>query len=151
MKNKTSIKFCFIFLFLLTSLGIYFGFKLPISLFPNATRPSVLISFSHVDISSNYFYREYGKEIESKVYSIDNKEVKVKNLKIHAGTQSTNFLITFDWGNDEKQVKLVTDRAVQNVLPKLPLKIRDSYKISSFYPNGAPGSVIISFFVLTGY
>ena len=61
--------------------GIIAGFQLPVSLFPNSSKPTVGVNLSYGEMSSSEFLNTYGRQLESRLEGISDKDATVDLLK----------------------------------------------------------------------
>ncbi len=132
---------CFI---LLADLGIYAGLNLPISLYPNSTRPVIQAGMDYGGLRAREFLESYGQGIESNLKSIQSKSLEVDKVTAEYSATTANYKIEFEWGTDPKDAL----REIQTILnaqsSNWPKEIRDSLWINYWSQNS--GFVAISFF-----
>ncbi len=89
--------------------------SLPVSMFPNSTKPTVKLTVTH-DFDTIAFKEEIGKELEGSLMSLAGVERVEATYKFN----STTYFAVFDWGKDP-------DRAINDVSA-----------VASFYQNRLP-------------
>src|SRR5690606_13193073 len=77
--------------------GIWCGLQLPISLYPQTSRPVVRMSIYYAGFSSEEFIRKYGATIEYQLENIKNTGLALEDVKANYGSTSVNYTITYDW------------------------------------------------------
>lgn len=145
MKNLYSSPFrVYLCLFALALGGIWAGTKLPISLYPNSSKPTIWANVSYGSMNSSEFLEKYGRRIEGTIEGISTGSLEVENLVSNYGTSGASYTIDFGWGADPKDAL----REVQNLLNGLsgswPREARDSLRVNFW--SKSSGFIAISFF-----
>ncbi|MBF0316296.1 MAG: efflux RND transporter permease subunit [Oligoflexia bacterium] len=129
---------------IVAALGIYAGLNLPISLYPNTSKPYVYAGVPYGHLTDKEFFKEYGQRIESELKAITIGQLKVENIQADYDQKEVNYSIDFKWGGDPEQAQ----REVRNVFNSLsgnwPKEIRDGQWVNSGHRNS--GFLAISFF-----
>ncbi len=87
----------FILVSLVALLGLWCSYKLPISLYPQTSKPVVQLGLSYGGFSSQEFIRKYGANIEYQLENIKNTGLKLDFVKADYGTTGVTYLVTYDW------------------------------------------------------
>ncbi len=95
--SPTRVYLCF---FLLGIVGILCYQTLPLSLFPNSTRPEIGTGMPYGDLTRDGFLTTYGKEIESKLQAIQTKGCTTDRVEATYSHKSVHYSIRFAWGDD---------------------------------------------------
>ncbi len=145
MKGLYSSPFrVYLCLFALAITGIWAGTQLPISLYPNSSKPTIWASVSYGSMSSEEFLQKYGTRIEGAIEGISTGSLEVEDLVSNYGTSSVNYNVDFGWGADPKEAL----REVQNLLNaqsgSWPREARDSLRVNFW--SKSSGFIAISFF-----
>ncbi|MBK22747.1 MAG: hypothetical protein CME70_01975 [Halobacteriovorax sp.] len=145
MKGLYSSPFrVYLCLFALAITGIWAGTQLPISLYPNSSKPTIWASVSYGSMSSDEFLQKYGTRIEGAIEGISTGSLEVEDLVSNYGTSSVSYNIDFGWGADPKEAL----REVQNLLNaqsgSWPREARDSLRVNFW--SKSSGFIAISFF-----
>jgi len=82
-------------------MGISLFFKLPIALYPQASKPEVYFGIPISGTSGEEFYENFGKDIEASAKAI--KHVTKVEGKYQSG--HIRYTATFDWGVDSETAK----------------------------------------------
>ncbi len=130
--------------FLLAVLGIAAGFNLPISLYPNSTRPTVHTGISYGGLQAREFLESYGMAIESNLKAIQTKNLTVEKVKAEYNSSGAQFQVDFAWGTDPKEALREVQAIMNGQSSNWPKEIRDSLWVN-FWSNNS-GFVAISFF-----
>ncbi len=129
---------------LLALLGIVAGFDLPISLYPNSTRPTVQAGISYGALQAREFLETYGMAIESNLKSLQTKTLKVEQVKAEYSATSADYKVDFAWGADPKEAMREVQAIMNAQSSKWPKEIRDSLWVNFW--SKTSGFVAISFF-----
>lgn len=128
----------------LAFLGIYCAFQLPMSLFPQSSRPKVYMSMSYGGYSAGEFIKKYGSNIEYELQNIKNSGLAIDKVE---GTYSANrveYTVAYDWnvpfGKALQEVQNVA-AGFKGVLPK-----ESADSISVYQWNENAGFLAVSFF-----
>ncbi len=140
-KNPFRVYLCFT---LLAFLGVYSAMDLPISLYPNTTKPTISTGISFGGLTAKEFLENYGLGIESALKNIQNQELKSEKVKAEYSSSSVNYTIDFGWGIDPKEALREVQSVMNSKSAQWPKEIRDSLWVN-FWSNSS-GFVAISFF-----
>jgi hydrophobic/amphiphilic exporter-1 (mainly G- bacteria), HAE1 family len=128
----------------LAVIGIVAGTKLPISLYPNSSKPTIYVSTNYGHLNREEFIQNYGNKIEPRLQAVSSDKFPIKKINTTYRKSSVNFQIEFDWGTDPVESK----REVQNVMNGLssawPREIKDSVGVG--YWSKSSGFIAISFY-----
>jgi HAE1 family hydrophobic/amphiphilic exporter-1 len=124
--------------------GILAGLNLPISLFPNSTKPVVAISSDYGSLTAEEFLETYGTKLEADFQAISETAVKVEKVKANYNNGGVQYSVQFNWGNDPTAAKKAVDAVVSSWLPRLPEEIQDS--IGTWINNENSGFYAASFY-----
>jgi HAE1 family hydrophobic/amphiphilic exporter-1 len=141
LKNPKRIIFIFSFIAIA---GIMSGLNLPISLFPQTSKPIVRLNVNYAGLSAEDFIRKYGANFESQLEGIKNTGLKISYVKGEYQHTGALYTIEFDWNTSyEKSLK-----EVQNVVASfkgiLPKESADSIGVWQWSSNA--GFLALSFY-----
>ncbi len=133
----------YVILIALSIIGIWSGFSLPISLYPNSSKPSVNACIGY-DMSADSFYRTFGSSLESQLQNINTPETKVERMTANYEANRVCFKTEFTWGSSDR----LSLREIKNVVfaasGSMPYTSRQRL---SFHSNGDnKGFLALSFF-----
>jgi HAE1 family hydrophobic/amphiphilic exporter-1 len=103
------------FTFFLVFIGISNIVTLPVSMFPNSTKPTVKINIAH-DLDTLAFKDEIGKDLESSLMSLSG----IERVEAVYKSNAVSYFAVFDWGKDPD------------------LAINDTSAVASFYQTRLP-------------
>jgi len=125
-------------------IGIYSGTQLPISLFPNSSKPKLWVSFSYGELSSKQFVDSYGSELENAIGAIKTKTVEVEKVSSTYNAESVSYEVDVKWGVDGEEAKKEIEGQINSIAAKMPSEVRDSLHVG--YWRGKSGFIAISFY-----
>lgn len=124
--------------------GIFAGMSLPVSLFPNSTKPVVGVNISYGSQTAEEFLNMYGKQLESQLRAISTKDARVEMIEANYTPTTVNYDVKFKWGVEPN----IALREVQNVTnaftSRLPQESRDT--VGFWLNNKNTGFFALSFF-----
>jgi HAE1 family hydrophobic/amphiphilic exporter-1 len=134
----------YVFIGVLAAIGIWCGLKLPISLYPQTSKPVVSLYVGYGGYSSEEFIRKYGAQIEYQLENIKNTGLALESVKSNYSATSVDYTITYDWkvpfANALKEVQAVAASA-KGFLPR---ESGDDMGVSQWNENA--GFLAISFY-----
>ena len=129
---------------LLGLLGIYCGLNLPVSLYPNSSKPTIWSQVSYGSLTAQEFLDSYGKYIEYQLKSIESEGLTVEKLKSEYRSSSVYYQIEFGWGSDPKKAKSEVTNIMNAQSASWPKEIRDSMWVN--YWSNSSGFIALSFY-----
>lgn len=124
--------------------GVFAGGSLPISLFPNSTKPTVNLSIAYGSQTSEEFLNTFGRSLESQLRSIATKDAKVEKLEADYSPNSVNYNVEFHWGVDPNTALREVQNTANGMLARLPQESRDS--VNFWLRNRNSGFFAASFY-----
>jgi len=125
-------------------LGIFAGYQLPISLYPNSSKPTVYVSISYGNLTADEFRKQYGSVIESKIVAFSTEKLSVDNLYSTYRSGNVSYRIDFKWGDDPKEALIEVNNLMTSLSGSWPQEIRDNYGVG--VSEESSGFVAISYF-----
>ena len=129
---------------LLAVLGIYSGLNLPVSLYPNSSKPTIWCQVGFGSLNTTEFLDSYGKNIEYQLKTIESEGLKVEKLKADYSQTQVYYQVEFGWGSDPKKAKSEVTNILNALSAAWPKEIRESLWVN--YWSNSSGFVAISFF-----
>jgi HAE1 family hydrophobic/amphiphilic exporter-1 len=124
--------------------GILAGTQLPISLYPNSTKPTIWVNAGYGGANASDFLASYGSQVEAQLQAISTPDLKVEKVKANYQKTRVSYEVEFGWGAGPKTAL----REVQNVMNALSgtwnKEARDSLSVN-FWSNNS-GFIAISFY-----
>jgi hydrophobic/amphiphilic exporter-1 (mainly G- bacteria), HAE1 family len=128
----------------LALVGIYCGLKLPISLFPNSSKPSIAVGISYGNSTADEFVNTYGHHIEDRFRELSTGHLEVEKVEADYDTQKVVYHINFRWGADPKEALKEVKLLIAAVSSQFTQEVRDSIWV---WPQGDnQGFLAISFY-----
>lgn len=127
--------------------GIYAGAKLPISLFPNSSKPIVLVGLPYGNLTPTEFMHQHGNHLESQLRGISSDAAEVEKTRTFYNQGSLQFEIEFMWGSQARSAIREVETVVQSYAAQLPDEIRSRMWIEP--DTKASGFYIASFYSAT--
>ncbi len=140
---KTPLR-VYLVLGLLALWGVISGFSLPISLFPDSSKPTISITVPYGDLTSEEFSRRYGNAIETRLQGILIDGKIVENLTSQYRSQNVQFTAEFQWGTPGEKALRDTQTLMAALSGSWPEEIRLSYRVDQRNENG--GFLALSFY-----
>jgi HAE1 family hydrophobic/amphiphilic exporter-1 len=128
----------------LACVGIFAGAKLPISLFPNSSKPKIAVHIPFGALTSDEFLNLYGRNLESSLQSISTDETPIEKLEASYAQDRVNYTVQFGWGTNSELAKKEVEQVVNTVANRFPDEMRLG---TGVWPeNENSGFVAISFY-----
>lgn len=133
----------YLILALLSVIGVFSALKLPISLFPNSTKPEITACIAS-DLSPEAFLRNYGSMFEEQLRAINRGDLAVEKLTATYSPKDACFDISFKWGGDPQEAQREVGSTVNGLLGRLPEESRRQVNIWNSREDG--GFLALSFY-----
>ena len=140
-KSPTRV-YCF--LAFLAAIGIYLGTKLPVSLFPQSSKPHIYVSVRYGSMTMNEFQKEYGNTVETQLRTITGFGLKIDEVQATYEVSSVSYHVRFDWGSTPEIAKKEVERIVYTWAARLTEDVRDT--VSIWLDNENSGFYAASFY-----
>lgn len=124
--------------------GIFSGFQLPISLFPNSSQITIAANIPTGSLSSQQFFEAYGRDLEASLQGLKVDNIAVKELRAEYRNQSSNYRIVFEWGAEPEKAINEVKNLVNTNFASASEEIRRGISINSWNENR--GFFAVSFF-----
>lgn len=135
----------YLLLFVLAAAGIFAGFHLPVSLFPNSSKPFITVNMPYSGSSAPNWYRNYGMTLESKLQGIVANKLQIDHFRATYGKNSAHYEIEFAWGNNSEAALNEVNNVVTSFAAVLPDESRNNYRIEN-NGGGSNGFMVLSFY-----
>lgn len=116
----------YICLGLLALFGIYTAFTLPVSLFPNSSKPTISVEFQYGSLTPEEFLRTYGAEFEGHLQRIQINSKRPEKISADYGATWVMYSVEFPWGTAPVEATKEVTIARNSFAARLPREIRDS-------------------------
>ncbi len=133
----------YIILIGLSLLGIWSGLSLPISLYPNSSKPLVRACIGY-DMSADTLFRSFGKDLESQLQNINTSDVKVDRMTATYDANQVCYRTEFTWGSSDRLALHEVRTIVYAASGAMPYTSRQRTWVNSSSDN--EGFLALSFF-----
>lgn len=128
----------------LALIGLICGFNLPISLFPNSSKPNLGAWIGYGNSTAKEFLNTYGEDIEEKVKSINLNGLEVENVEANYYNDGLMLEVDFKWGSNPDNAKTELENTLRSAVSHISSDVRDSLQV---WPKGdAGGFIAVSFY-----
>lgn len=134
----------FVIMGIIALFGIFLGLKLPISLYPQTSRPVVQMNVNYGGQSAREFIRRFGANIEWQLENIKNSGLTIESVKSRYGQNSVSYTISYDWNTPFSQALKEVQTVAAGAKGMLPRESADSVSVWQWNENG--GFLAISFY-----
>lgn len=134
----------YLVLFVLALVGINSGLNLPISLYPNSSKPTIWASVNYGSLTAEEFLDNYGDRIEPQLQNISTNKLEVEKLVSDYSTSRASYQVEFKWGADPKESLKEVQSVMNSLSASWPKEIRNSLNVSFW--SKSSGFIAISFF-----
>ena len=124
--------------------GVYSGLKLPVSLFPNSSKPRIAVEMSYGDSTADEFLNTFGTQLEGQLRAISTDVLEVEKISSNYEPHGVEFQIYFKWGAPAKTALREVESVVNSFGGRLPKDVRDSVNIQTRRDNS--GFLAISYY-----
>lgn len=105
--------------------GLIAGSRLPVSLFPNSSKPSVRVSMSYGSSTPEEFLDAFGRTLETQLRAISTADAQVEKINSSYGSDRVDIDVNFKWGTPPETALKEVQLAVNSFSSRLPEEIRD--------------------------
>jgi len=134
----------YLFLGALALAGIYSGFRLPVSLFPNSSKPTIQVEIPYGNSTPEEFLNSYGRALEEQLRHINNEGVEVEKVEASYWRRNVDYDIEFKWGVSPTAAHKEVLYVVNSFAARLEQESRDN--LSVWLHNENSGFFAVSFF-----
>ncbi len=128
----------------LALLGILSGLRLPISLFPNSTKPKIILAFNYGSITADEFMQNYGNNFEEKLRGATFEGHEVEEVRATYNAKEVRYEVEYRWQTPPLDALREVERVSTSFSAQLPEEIRDS--MSMWTNNDNSGFFALSYF-----
>lgn len=129
---------------LVAAAGIFCGTQLPVSLFPNSSKPTVTADINYGSMTAQEFLDSYGRALEDQLHSLNEDDAPIERIKTFYEPNGATFEIQFKWGTSPSSAVKEVQQAMQAFSARMPTEIRDSVQVWSRSENS--GFLAVSFY-----
>ncbi len=137
----------YLLLGVLSLIGIFCGLSLPVSLFPNSSKPVVMVRIPLGDMTAKDFLNSYGTNLESSLSAINTQNVEVEKLDALYRKNDVTYKVYFPWETPANEALKEVENIVTRTTATLPEEIRRGSWVDNFSENN--GFFAASFYSTT--
>ena len=130
-------------LVVLSLIGIVSAVQLPISLFPNSSKPKISLCVG-TNLAPETFLRNYGETIENQLKAIRRGPMAVEKVSARYRPKRSCFETEFNWGGDPDEALREMRNVAANIRGFLPEESRD--QINVYGRGNSGGFLALSFY-----
>lgn len=130
---------------LLSGLGVWAGFGLPISLYPQTTQPTITVKVEYGSLSAHEFRKSYGSGLEGQLQNFRSEDLNVETVAAAYDQGSVQYNLDFRWGQDAQKAQDQIGTRMAAIASAWPEEIRDSVGVWQ-RQNSQGGFLAISFY-----
>lgn len=119
----------------LSLVGIFCGLSLPISLFPNSTKPVVMVRIPLGDMTARDYLNGYGMSLEYALSAISTEKVKTEEVEANYGRNQVSYKVSFPWETPPNEALKEVETIVNSNAAVLPDEMRRGARAFSYTEN----------------
>jgi len=109
--------------------GIYSGMKLPVSLFPNSSKPKIDIRFPYAGSTAEAFKSTYGNDFEDQFANLQTDTLEVEKIEATYKSHEVEYDVFFKWGASPTEALNEIQNKVAALASRLPDESRDGMRL----------------------
>jgi hydrophobic/amphiphilic exporter-1 (mainly G- bacteria), HAE1 family len=125
----------YLLLGVLSLIGIFCGLSLPISLFPNSSKPVIQAQIPYGDMTGRQFLDSYGRNLESSLNSLNTNLVKTEKLEARYNKSQVTYTISFPWDTPSNDAIKEVENLVNQVTASMPEEVRRGAGVYTWSEN----------------
>lgn len=133
----------YIILLAFSAVGIWSGLSLPVSLYPNSSKPLIGACIGY-DMSADSFFRTYGKDLENQLQNMNTPEIKVERMTATYEANQVCYKTEFTWGSNDRMAMRETRNVIFAASGAMPYTSRQRIWFNTSGEN--KGFLAVSFF-----
>lgn len=126
--------------------GVFAGVHLPVSLFPNSSKPLINVSVPYSGKSPDDFYRNYGVTLESEIQAISGGDIQIDHFSASYGKNAVLYQVEFAWGTNAQSAQTEVNNVVSAFASMLPDEARKNYRVNRGAKDSNGGFMVFSFY-----
>jgi HAE1 family hydrophobic/amphiphilic exporter-1 len=120
---------------LLGLVGLYCGFTLPVSLFPNSSKPVIQAYIPYGEMTAKGFLDAYGANLESNIAALDTNLVTTESIQATYKKNGVSYQIAFPWDTPANEALKEVQNLVSTVTSQLPEVVRRRSYVENWSEN----------------
>lgn len=106
--------------------GAVSGLHLPVSLFPNSSKPKISVSVSFGGLTPDEFIRSYGKQFENRLKGAAFDDHEVEKVTASYEKTSVYYTVEYKWGTPPESALREVQTVANSYGARFPTEIRDN-------------------------
>ena len=131
----------------LAFVGIICGFQLPISLFPNSSKPIIGADISYGNLTAAEFIAQHGNSLESQLLEINAGATETEKIRAFYEQRGARYEVEFKWGGTTQIALKEVEALIHAYSHQLTEEVRN--QISIYPQNSNTGFFSVSFYSST--
>jgi len=127
----------------LSLIGIWSAIQLPISLFPNSSKPAAWMCIG-IDLAPDAFLKTYGESIEEQIRNISRGPLQVERVESYYKPKEVCYDVDFRWGGSDDEASREIENLKVSVQGRVPPESR--LRIRGGMRNEGGGFLALSFY-----
>ncbi len=124
--------------------GIFFGLQIPVSLFPNSSKPIIIVSMPYGHLTANEFIHQHGNRLESQLRAISMDAAEVEKTRSFYDPESMWIEVEFKWRAEPRSALREVEMVAHSYSAQLPEEIRNQVWVGA--QTKGSGFFIASFY-----
>lgn len=124
--------------------GIISGWHLPISLFPDSSKPVIRVNFQYGGLTADEFMRNYGRSFEERLKAASFGSHETEKVTANYDSKNVKYSVEYKWGTPPRQALREVESVANTLAAQLPEDIRNSMGV--WIRNENSGFLAVSFF-----
>lgn len=124
--------------------GVVSGLSLPVSLFPNSTKPRVNVGFGYGSGTSDDFINTYGRTIEEQLRAVSGEGLEVERVLAEYHSGGASYDVHFRWGVSGQAALREIQARMTAFAARMPQEMRDGMSVWTRGDNS--GFLAVSFY-----
>ncbi|MBS1970708.1 MAG: efflux RND transporter permease subunit [Bdellovibrionales bacterium] len=125
----------YLLLGVLSLIGIFCGLSLPISLFPNSSKPVIQAQIPYGDMTARQFLDSYGRNLEYSLGALNTKLVKTEKIEANYNKGQVSYTIDFPWDTPPNDAIKEVQNLVNQVTASMPEEVRRGTNVFTWSEN----------------
>lgn len=105
----------------LITVGFVAAQRLPVTLFPNSSKPEFHINVGLVNLTYGDFYNQYGDVFRENLKKLEG----IDHITVEGRSSSLSYDLEFKWGVDAKKAEREIQMAVESFRPRVPQEMQN--------------------------
>ena len=115
--------------------GLYSGLTLPVSLFPNSSKPIISVRISYGSMTTEEFLNSYGKALEEQLRIVTAEQSEVEKVDAFYYSSMSRYSVYFKWGTVPDKARQAVENTVNSFAARFPEEVRDSVGVWQYNEN----------------